>query len=250
MGVTQNYPKPEDFEPVATWPEGHAWHGQPNRCQAWNPKHGRQCLGRATKGKRVCKDDGGKSRGGIASASFKHGKYSRYMPKALAPVFEAVMKDPDLLALNTDIASHEARIDQLFQSIEGGNPGKLWAEALKEWMGLWEATAREDAKDIMKHRNRLDSLLREGSGDVETWGLILETSEQKRKLIDTETKRREKMREYVRAEEAAYYYRALALAVKANIDDTSTLSAIADEFAKIVGMAGYLSRAEAVGLQD
>jgi len=202
------------------------------------------------KGMEVCYHHGGKSLSGIASPSFKHGKYSRYMPKQLAPVFEAVMKDPELLALNTDIASHEARIDQLFQSIEGGNPGKLWAEAMDEWMGLWEATAREDAKDIMKHRNQLDSLLRGGSGDVEVWDLIFAASEQKRKLVETETKRREKMREYVRAEEAAYYYRALALAVKAKVDDPDTLSAIADEFIRIAGMAGYISRAEAVELPD
>jgi len=162
-------------------------------------------------------------------------------------VFEAVMKDPELLALNTDIASHEARIDQLFQSIEGGNPGKLWAEAMDEWMGLWEATAREDAKDIMKHRNRLDSLLREGSGDVEVWDLIFAASEQKRKLIETETKRREKMRQFIRAEDAAFHYRALALAVKEHVKDRDTLSAIADEFARIAGMAGHLQRIETDG---
>lgn len=220
------------------------------QCKAKSKRTGERCKCNAMEGMEVCYHHGGKSLKGIASSRFKHGKYSRYMPKALAPVFQAVIEDPELLSLNTDIASHEARIDQLFQSIEGGNPGKLWAEALSEWMGLWEATAREDAKDIMKHRNRLDSLLREGSGDVETWDLILSASDQKRKLVKTETERREKMREYVRAEEAAYYYRALALAVKANVDDPIILSSIADEFAKIVGMAGYLSRAEAVELPD
>lgn len=242
--------KPDNFEPIDTWPEGHAWHGQPGRCQAWNPRHERQCMMRSVAGMNVCRLDGGKSLKGIASPSFEHGRYSRYMPKELAPVFKAVIEDPELLSLNVDIATFEARIDQLFQSITGGNPGKLWAKAMEEWTGLWEATAREDAKDIMKHRNQLDSLLREGVGDIETWDLILAATEQKRKLSDTETKRREKMREYVRAEEAAYYYRALALAVKANVDDTNVLSAIADEFAKIVGMASYLSRAEAVRLQD
>jgi len=119
-------------------------------------------------GKRVCKDDEGKSPGGVASPSFKHGRYSRYMPPKLADVFMRVIQDPDLLSLNMDIATFEARIDQLFRSLKGGNPGKLWAKAMGEWTGLWEATARGDAKDIMKHRNRLDTLLREGSGDVET----------------------------------------------------------------------------------
>jgi len=220
------------------------------QCKAKSKQTGERCRCNAMKGMEVCYHHGGKSLKGIASPSFKHGKYSRYMPPQLAPVFKAVIEDPELLALNVDIAAHEARLDQLFQSIEGGNPGKLWAEALKEWMGLWEATAREDARDIMKHRNQLDSLLREGSGDVEVWDLIISASEQKRKLVETETKRREKMREYVRAEEAAYYYRALALAVKAKVDDPDTLSAIADEFIRIAGMAGYLSRAEAVELPD
>jgi len=218
------------------------------QCKAKSKQTGERCRCNAMKGMEVCYHHGGASLKGIASPSFKHGKYSRYMPKQLAPVFEAVIEDPDLLALNVDIASHEARIDQLFQSIEGGNPGEMWVQALREWTGLWEATARGDARDIMKHRNRIDTLLREGAGDVEVWGLILSASEQKRKLVETETKRREKMREYVRAEEAAYYYRALAMAVKRHVDDRDKLSSIADEFAKIVGMAGYLSRAEAVEL--
>ena len=45
------------------------------------------------RGMEVCYHHGGKSLKGIASPSFEHGRYSRYMPKELAPVFKAVIED-------------------------------------------------------------------------------------------------------------------------------------------------------------
>lgn len=232
MGKRQNFPKPDSFEPIPSWPDDHGWSGQLGRCQAWDPVHGRQCLRRAVKGKRVCKKDGGASLEGIGSPRFKHGRRSKVMPKVLAPMYEAAMADTELLDLRTDIATQDARIIELLGSLEEGNPGELWIEALKESTGLWEAVARKDDKDVATHRQRLGEILVTGSGQVSTWLMIQKHTDEKRKLVEAEGRRREKMQRSIQIEDAQYAYRGFVLAVKKHVKDPEILRAIADEWAR------------------
>lgn len=243
MGVRQNFPKPTDFKPVPTWSEGHRWHGQAGRCQAWNPKHGRQCMQRALAGKRVCKFDGGKSPSGLAHYNFKNGDHSRYMPKNLAEAYTRALDDPDLLSLNTDIATVEALIDQSMRELESGDVASLFGQVGQLWTRLWPAVSREDREAVGRIREQLDGLIREGASKSVALAKLLDLTEQKRKLSETEAKRREKMEELVEAERVARDYRALVLAVKAVVDEPDKLLRIQTEFGRIIGI-DHLQRAE------
>ncbi len=243
MGKRSNFPKPDDFRPVPDWPSDHTWHGQGNRCQAWNPVDGRQCMRRALKGKRVCKKDGGASLAGIAHPNYQGKGYSRYMPDPIAPAFQRALNDPDLLALNVDIATVEALIDDVMHRVTNGDPVALFKQMRNLWGSLWAATAREDSSGIRRIRGQFTNLLEEGAAQAAAVDTLLDLTEQKRKLVDTEGKRREKMQEYVRAEEVAVAYRALGLAVKKHEDDPVKLAAIADEFERLVALH-YFAGAE------
>ncbi len=236
MGKRQNFPKPDAFEPVPGWPEGHAWADQTGRCQAWDPVHGRQCLRRAIKNKRVCKKDGGASKGGIEHWNYQGKGTGRYMPSAIAPAFERALNDPDLLALNVDVATMEALINDQMQRIMNGDPTAVFGKMRQLWAQLWLATRRDDKKGVSRIRGELSDLFENGARQMAALDRLLDFTEQKRKLVDSEGKRREKMQEYVRAEQVAIVYRSLAMAVKKVEDDPDKLAAIADEFDRLLAL--------------
>ena len=204
MPSYERIPKPDDFVPSPTWPEGHRWHGLAGRCRAWNAKHGRQCLRRSSKGMTVCKKDGGASPKGPASANYKHGGRSKHMPKILQPAFESVNRD-EILDLTETIMTQEAIALVIMKEMDSA-AGTIFSETMQE--------------------------------------RLAKTDESKRKLVETEIKRREKMREAIQIEDAVVLYRQLVQANKDEImnfpklskeDAVRLLNAIVGRFAAIAG---------------
>ena len=63
---------------------------------------------------RRCRLHGGLTPRGVASANFRHGRYSKAVP-ALAVRYEAAVNDPDYLALSHEMALLDARIQELVE---------------------------------------------------------------------------------------------------------------------------------------
>ncbi len=183
-----------------------------------------------------CNLHGGKSLKGIAHPNFQGKGYSRYIPGPLAPAFQRALDDPELLALNVDIATVESLIDDQMHRITDGDPMALFGKLKQFWASLWLATQREDKSGVARLRGRISDLLEDGAEQFAAVEMLLDLTEQKRKLVDTEGKRREKMQEFVRAEEMAVVFRALALAVKKHEKDPETLAAIGDEFDRVLAL--------------
>lgn len=192
---------------------------------------------------RKCYHHGGASLKGIAHPQFKDGRYSRYMPPKLAEAFTRALDDPDLLSLNTDIATVESLINEVMQDLQGGDLASLFGQVGQLWGRLWPAVQREDREAVARIREQLDGLIREGASKSATLMKFLDLTEQKRKLSETEAKRREKMQEMVEAERVARDYRALVLAVKAVVDEPDKLVRIQAEFGRIIGI-DHLQRIE------
>lgn len=239
------HPKPDDFQPVPTWPEDHRWHGQSRRCQAWNATQGRQCMKRSVVGLDKCTHDGGKSLKGPARSNYKDGLRSKYMPKSLRPAFEQARQDPELLDLSQSIATQEAIIVDLLGSLEEGEaPTRLVRQIRSEWRRFWEATRRGDKPALERHQENIDGLLGQAATVTATIDRIQVAEDTKRKLVDTEMRRREKMRETIQIEDAVVLYRQLVQANKDEIlgfpkleraDAVKLLNAIVGRLAAIAG---------------
>lgn len=188
------------------------------------------------KGRRVCSKDGGKSPRGIASPSFKHGRYSRFVPRSLAPAMKAALNDVDLLSLTQDIATTEAMLDDLMRKLTERDPSSTFAKIRTLWNRLWVAVRSEDAALTQRIRSDMNELIVEGSEQALMVGRYIDLSELKVKQVDMEVRRREKMQSLVPAESVARDYRALALAVKSKVKDPEVVREIALEFERILGM--------------
>ena len=76
-----------------------------------------------------CLNHGGKSLSGIASPSYKHGRYSTALPTGLIPRFEASMADPDLLDQRAELALLDARIEELLGLMQANGETARWSDA-------------------------------------------------------------------------------------------------------------------------
>jgi len=180
---------------------------------------------------------------GLAHPGFKDGRYSRYMPPRLAVAFERALADPELLSLTTDIATVETLINETMEQFAAGDLAETIGKIKEMWAQLWAAIRREDAKTAESIRVEMSVLIDQGASQLQALSKFLDLTEQKRKLSETEARRREKMSELVEAERVARDYRALVLAVKAVEDDPAKLLRIQAEFGRIIGI-DHLQRAE------
>jgi len=185
------------------------------QCTAKSKRSGERCKNHAMKGKTVCHIHGGKSKSGIEHPNYKTGRYVKGLADKKAKVIDNLLRDEDLLKLDDNIALMDLRIIELVDSLmEGGNPAELWKKALKSWELMWMATAREDSDAVAKHRNNLDEILRQGVREITTWDEIADRTETRRKLADTEMKRREKMQYLVMVEDTLKDYMALGRMIR------------------------------------
>jgi len=203
------------------------------------------CTRKPENGTARCKHAGAKSGKGFSNPAYRHGMDSRYMPPPLLEVATRAFHDGELLNAARDLALIEARLDQLLHRVDTGETGKTWGAVQQEWQGLREALREARAHpddqskqdDVQQRMVGLSLLVSRGQGDTQAWVEIQDTLEVRRKFIETESKRREKMQEQVSLEEALVSYRALVAAVKDEVKDPKLQRRIAERFATIVGVA-------------
>jgi hypothetical protein len=123
------FKKPDDFKPVPTFPKGHAWHGQP-RCQGWNYRSGRQCMRKPSKGKRVCKHDGGMSLGGLAAPKTTTGVHSKFIVARLAANYHDLLElGESLFTIRDETALLKTMVNDALLRFDTGESGASWARA-------------------------------------------------------------------------------------------------------------------------
>src|SRR5688572_15172438 len=91
------------------------------RCGA-KTRSGAQCAQPAMPNGR-CRLHGGKTPRGIASANFKHGRYSSALPDRLVGRYLQAVSDPELIALHHDIALVDAFISDVLPRLDAGESG-------------------------------------------------------------------------------------------------------------------------------
>ncbi len=176
-----------------------------------------------------CRMHGGKALSGTASPTFKHGKYSKYLPTRMLAAYEEFSKDPDYLALRDDIVLVNARITDLLSRVDAGEAGRVWQQAQKTWFDLRAAVNSGDETQQRKYVSLMDSLIGRGGKEWATWGEIFGLMEQKRKLAETERKRIVDAEQMLTTEHALMLVGAITGIIKAHIKDPVLMGKIATD---------------------
>jgi len=186
-----------------------------------------------------CRIHGGKSLAGITHpAATQGGRYSKYLPDRLSARYEESKHDGELLALREEIALTDTRLNDLLARVDTGEAGELWRTLRQTWVASERFRADYDAKgdtvDGLKARvsffeafDALGLLTAEGAADYAAWDEVHKMVAQRRALAETETKRLDKMRQFIPAERANLLMAAVLNSVRAHVTDPVVLSAIA-----------------------
>lgn len=171
-----------------------------------------------------CKYHGGKSLKGSASPRFTSGRWSKYMPLRLLEKYNEAANDPELLAVRHDIALMDGRIADLLSRVDAGDSAALFDKASEAFRGFRAALERNDGETMRIHLQTLDRLLAQGRSDYAAWEDVRVLLEQRRKMIETEMRRLEKMQQFVTAEEVTALVTAIGHVAKRVIKDPQVLN--------------------------
>jgi uncharacterized HAD superfamily protein len=187
----------------------------------------RLCQAHAVKGRTKCRKHGGKSPLGPGSGTYKHGRYSRFLPSRLAATYEDIRQDPKLLELRDNIAAVDARLIDLFQRVDTGEAGALWQGARAAMARLKREQSRNNVDGMMVALAEAERWITRGAADYDAWGEIAEQIELRRRLVDSEQKRLVTSHEMLSADRAMLLVSQLVAIVQRHVTDRTVLAAIA-----------------------
>ena len=156
------------------------------QCTANSKRSGVQCKGKAVIGKSTCRMHGGKCKSGVLSPTYKGKGYSKYLPTRLADAYQQALNDPDLVSLSSDIALMDVRLGEVLAKLDTGEAGAIWKRLA--------VACREGDTELMA------ILIERGANEYRQWEDILPLIEQRRKLVESESKRTQVLNQNVPAE--------------------------------------------------
>jgi len=181
-----------------------------------------------------CRFHGGKSLSGIASPSYKHGRYSKYLPTHLIDRYQEAVTDPELLALRDEIALVDVRLSELLQRISTGETASLWDQLKAVYVEMQEALAAQDTAIFREAFTKLGGIIQQGGNNDDVWAAIGRQLEQRRKLVESERKRLVEMQQVITAEQAMTLLTAVVDVIRQNVTDRNTLAAISAAIKQLV----------------
>lgn len=163
-------------------------------------RSGHPCKLPPVPGRTRCRFHGGASLAGVASPTFKHGRYSQYMPKAMLVDYQAGLQDPDLLELTEQIALIDARVVGLLGKLQGKDSGRAWAQLSKLWKDFVRAMNEGDAVRVQSLRNEITAVVERGAGEWAQWEELGRQVDRLARLKKEERERRLAAKQVVRAD--------------------------------------------------
>jgi hypothetical protein len=180
-----------------------------------------------------CRIHGGKSLSGVASPTFKTGRYSQHLPQELLTAYERSQSDPELLAVREDISLLDSLLISNLTRLETGESGKAWQTLIRLINQIDKAFANENYGEVMINVRMLRELADNRMEQFAVEEEIRSKLEQRRRLVESERDRLIKGKMVIEGDRAVVLISALLDSVKRNVTDRDTLSAIQSDFIRL-----------------
>lgn len=190
-------------------------------------------------GRDRCKQHGGASPG----RPIIHGRRSKYLPARLLERVEDGLTDTNLISLTEDVALMDALICEECENLGEDKPAELWKQAARQFSDYQNKKDADDPKERaagMAAYWALKETLENGNGVYERIGRIVNLTEQKRKLSESELKRLVAAKQFVTVQELTIFVARLQNLIIESVKDPSERAKLASG---IIGMFRDSTRA-------
>lgn len=185
-----------------------------------------------------CRMHGGKSKQGVAHPQIKHGRYSKNLPARMQESYEASLKDTNLLDLRDGIAVLDARIADVMKRVDVGESLELWATLRERYRELREAERVGDEQGASEALQEMARIINRGYQDWRAWDGIERTLDNRRRHVETEARRVERMHQTMTAEQAALLVVAVQEIIFRHVPEDDRREKIADDIRALMNRTG------------
>lgn len=204
------------------------------KCTAKSKRTGQPCQRPAINGTGKCYHHGGKSLGGVASPTFKTGRFSKFLPTRLLDTYQDSLDDPKLWELSEKAALLNARLAELLRRLDTGESGATWAALRVAWGEMKQAINTVDAAAMMRLLAVIDSLIEVGNRDRAAWDEISGLINLFKGLSESERKHLDHMDRVMTAEQVMIMIAAITDVIRQNVSDKKQLSAISAGITRLI----------------
>lgn len=162
-------------------------------------KPGQVCRARPLRGKTRCRLHGGKMQSGAGHPKFKHGRYSRVLPKNLYETYCQAANDPELLSHQDELRLIDAHLGDLIAALTRHQDRNVTEEAIEAWALFTKA---ESTIEKVRGYEQLHKLL--GVREAEfppQWSEIREVVSLRKTILESETRRLKELDGFMRKED-------------------------------------------------
>lgn len=212
------------------------------RCKARSKRSGEQCKKDAMLGREVCLAHGGRSPIGVASPNLKHGRSSRDLPTRLHQRYHEFLSDRRYVELRDEVAVIDVFISQALRGLDTGDSSWFRKELMRTWKALLKARRDGDAEEMTKLMNDLGELIETHHGPQAAEADVVKLIQQRKRLVESERKRRIEEQHMVAIEEVMVFAGAMLEAVRRNVADPHKAAAIAAELHALLEREGLSSQ--------
>ena len=154
---------------------------------------------------------------GMASPAYKHGRYSKYLPKRMLPRYLESRDDPDLLNLRWEVGLIDARIADLLGRVDSGEAGTMWGKLDELRLRFEQAQMKGRTRVSADAVQEMMILVGRGASDFAAWDEVVGLVEKRRRLVESERKRMVEMHQMVAVERALVMVDQLARSVREHV---------------------------------
>lgn len=212
---------------------------------------GTPCRSPVVAGRSRCRMHGGASRRGIESGTFKHGKYSKYLPDRLLETYQIAGQDSELLGMREEITVLDSRLVDLLKRVDSGEAGAAWRDAKEIYADIVDALRNQDAAGLRAAVQRLGTTLNRGDRDYLAWQEVRQVMQERKALVESERRRMIEDRQMITVESALVAIQAITHAAREILaDQPERLGRLQSRISTILGVAEGGAGSRSAGERD
>jgi hypothetical protein len=155
----------------------------------------------------------------------------------LAAKYSEALADPELLALRDEVALVQTRETELLEHLDTGLSLARWRAAQQAHTELVIAIQEKDGASVQRALIALEDALGEPvTNDAAVWEQVVDLSEHRRRLVETEHKRLVAMQQMITTEQAMALLARVTESIRKHVSDPIVLAAVATELRSIVNV--------------